>query len=78
MEAVITRPVRYVQIDQFCAMTGYTDRAVRSKIHEGVWIEGVHYRRAPDRHVLIDLEGYEKWVEGQRYASQALSRAKAA
>ena len=46
--------------------TGYTKRAVEGKIAAGVWLEGVHFRRAPDGHILIDLEGYERWVENQR------------
>jgi hypothetical protein len=54
---------RYVRIPRFCEDTGYTEKAVREKIRTGVWAEGIHYRRAPDGHILIDLEGYEKWVE---------------
>jgi len=72
------RAVKYVLIPKFCELTGYTDRAVRSKIHEGVWVEGIHYRRSKDRHVQINLEEYEKWVEGQNYSSQASSHVKAA
>lgn len=33
------------------------------KIDKGVWMEGREYRRAPDGHILIDILGYEKWVE---------------
>ncbi len=29
----------------------------------GVWVEGREYVRAPDNRVLVDLEGYERWVE---------------
>lgn len=66
---MITRRTRYVRIPVFTAETGYTDQAVREKIREGRWIEGVHYRRAPDGHILIDLDAYEKWVEGQQAAA---------
>lgn len=58
--------VRFVQLHRFCELTGYTEQAVRKKIAEGVWIEGHEYARAPDRHVLIDLEGYARWVAGER------------
>lgn len=57
--------VRYVLVPLFCALTGYTDKAVRRKIQEGKWIEGRHYRRAPDGHITMDLEAYYRWVEGQ-------------
>jgi hypothetical protein len=62
--------VRYVLIPKFCELSGYTDKAVRRKMEEGVWLENQHYRRAPDRHVLIDVEGIERWVEGQQAPSR--------
>ena len=55
---------RYVRINKFAELTGYTDKAVRCKIAEGVWLEGRQYRRAPDGAILVDLAGYEQWVEG--------------
>lgn len=57
--------MRYVLINKFCADTGYSEKAVRRKIEEGVWLENHQYRRAPDGRILIDVEGYEKWVAGQ-------------
>lgn len=47
---------RYQLIPKFCAESGYTDKAVRRKIEEGVWLEGREYRRAPDGHIVIDAE----------------------
>lgn len=55
--------VRYVRLPRFEQLTGYTQKAVRRKIEEGVWIEGREYKRAPDRHILVDMEGFGKWVE---------------
>lgn len=54
-----------MRIVKFCDETGYTDKAVRRKIEDGVWREGVEYRRAPDGTIHIDMEAYAKWVEGQ-------------
>ncbi len=56
-------PLRFVRVNLFCQLSGYTDKAVRRKIQEGVWLEGQEYRRAPDGRILIDTEGYGKWVE---------------
>lgn len=56
---------RYIRIPKFVELTGYTARAVETKISRGVWLEGKQYRRAPDGSILIDMEGYEKWVENQ-------------
>jgi hypothetical protein len=57
---------RYVQIRRFCELTGYTEKAVRRKIEDGVWLAGRQFKKAPDGHVLICLEGYERWVEGEK------------
>ncbi len=57
---------RYVRVNKFAELTGYTDKAVRCKISEGVWLEGKLWRRAPDGAILVDLVGYELWVEGNR------------
>jgi hypothetical protein len=55
--------VRYLRVAKFCELTGWTDRAVRRKIQEGVWLEGREYRRAPEGSILIDMQGYNQWVE---------------
>lgn len=61
-------PARYIRLPLFEAVTGYTEKAVRRKIDEGVWLEGKEFMRAPDGHVLVDMEGYYRWVENQRPA----------
>jgi hypothetical protein len=60
---------RYVRLPVFELMTGYTAKAVRRKIEEGVWVEGHQYRKAPDGHILVDLEGYTQWVEHRQPAA---------
>lgn len=60
---------RYVTLEKFAAETGYTAKAIEIKISRGVWIEGRQFRRAPDGRVLVDMKGYELWVEGQREPS---------
>lgn len=61
-------PSRYVRLATAQAATGYTIEAIQTKIKRGVWLEGYEYIRAPDGNVLVDLVGYERWVEGQRRA----------
>lgn len=56
---------RYVRIPKFVEETGYTARAVETKILRGVWVEGREYRRAPDGSIMMDMEGFERWVESQ-------------
>lgn len=62
-------PVRYVTLSAFELLTGYTEKAIRRKIEEGTWLDGCEYRRAPDGRILVDMEGYTRWVEGRRTAA---------
>ena len=62
---------RYVTIARSSQLTGYTEDAIRTKIRDGVWAEGEVWRRAPDGRVLVDLQGYERWVEGAGSRSYA-------
>ena len=54
--------VRFVQIRKFEELTGYTEKAVRRKIEDGVWGQNRVWIKAPDGHILIDLKGYESWA----------------
>lgn len=69
MNAIVIH-VEWVLIPTFCALTGYTDKAVRRKIEGGVWIEGIHYKRAPDGHITMNLQAYYQWVEGSKPAAE--------
>jgi len=57
--------LRWMLLPVFCALTGYTEKAVRRKIGEGIWLQGRHFRKAPDGHITMDLQAYYAWVEGQ-------------
>jgi hypothetical protein len=66
--------MKYQLIPKFCADTGYTEKAVRRKIQDGIWLEGRQFLRAPDGHIMIIIEGVENWVEGQRATSSPSRR----
>ena len=68
---------KYVLACKFEELTGYTEKAVQRKIQSGVWREGREYRRAPDGHILVNLEGYERWVENQPPAGSPTTEAAA-
>ena len=55
--------LRYVTIPKFSLESGYTEDAIRSKIRDGIWMEGKVWKKAPDGRVVIIVEGYEEWVE---------------
>lgn len=58
-------PARYVLLPLANAITGYTVKAMERKIERGDWAEGKVWRRAPDGRILIDLQGYQRWVENR-------------
>lgn len=59
-------PARYVLLPLASSMTGYTVKAMERKIERGDWLEARVWLRAPDGRILIDMEGYQRWVESRR------------
>ena len=55
--------LRYLTIPKFSAESGYTEDAIRTKIRDGIWPHGQVWIKAPDGRNLIDVQGYEQWVE---------------
>lgn len=64
-QPVFVAPARYVLLPVANAITGYSVKAMERKIERGDWPEGKLWRRAPDGRILIDLMGYQKWVESR-------------
>jgi len=58
--------MKYVRVKKLVELTGYTEKAIYQKIGKGVWVEGTHYRRAPDSNILLNVEAIERWVEGDK------------
>lgn len=59
----MTQAAQYVLIQRAAELMGYTPRAIELKIQRGQWVEGREWRKAPDGHRMINLEGVRKWVE---------------
>jgi hypothetical protein len=62
---VAVLPARYVLLQLATALTGYTVKAMQRKIERGDWAEGRVWKHAPDGRIVIDLVGYQKWVESR-------------
>jgi hypothetical protein len=52
-------------------LTGYSVKAMERKIERGDWQEGKVWRRAPDGRIVIDVLGYQRWVESPSAAVHA-------
>lgn len=65
MSAVLSNSrhhAEYVLLGLAAELTGYTVKALRMKIEEGVFIEGREYVRSPDGRIHIHMPGYYQWV----------------
>jgi hypothetical protein len=40
-------------------------KAMQRKIERGDWAEGRVWKHAPDGRIVIDLVGYQRWVESR-------------
>jgi hypothetical protein len=58
---VYITPGDHVLIPLAAALFGYTEKAIQRKIQEGIWVEGLHWRRAPDSRIVIIRKGVEEW-----------------
>jgi len=55
--------MKWVKLRKYCELSGDTKDAVNAKRKNGLWAEGVQWRKAPDNKIWINLEAIDKWVE---------------
>lgn len=53
----------YVTVPKAAERTGLTLHAIRGYIKRDDWIEGIHYQRAPNNKITIDMEAIYDWLE---------------
>ena len=56
-------PTGWVLISLAAEIFGYTEEAIRNKIKKGVWTRGIHWRKAPDNRIFINVGAVERWIE---------------
>ena len=54
---IIVAPAPYVVIPLAAVVTGLSEKAIRRKIDEGLWIEGREFVRGPDCHIYTSIRG---------------------
>lgn len=59
---VFLAPDRFVTVAVYASISGYSDKAIRRKIEDGVWIEKREWIKAPDDRIFIDREGVQRWL----------------
>jgi hypothetical protein len=65
---IVVATARYVLLPLANLLTGYSVKAMERKIERGDWQEGRVWRRAPDGRIVIDIVGYQRWIEGRTAA----------
>ena len=53
----------WVKLKKAAQCTGYTERALYGKISRGQLEEGIHWIKAPDGRLLIDMDALTQWIE---------------
>ena len=71
---IVVGTARYVLLPLANLLNGYSVKAMERKIERGDWQEGKVWKRAPDGRILIDVLGYQRWVEGPKAAAASHSR----
>lgn len=63
--------MRWVKLKKYCELSGDTPYAVHAKRRNGVWVDDIHCRIAPDGNLWVNLDEIEKWVaNGNRAVMQ--------
>jgi hypothetical protein len=55
--------MKWVKLRRYLELSGDTEDAVQKKIARALWIEGLHFKTAPDGVRWYNVEAIEKWVE---------------
>lgn len=54
---------KWVRVKLYAQISGITEDAISKKRQNGVWLQGVHWRKAPDGNVMINWQACDAWVE---------------
>jgi hypothetical protein len=60
---VVARQLNWVTVLEYCRLSGETKEAVDGKRKSGLWIEGMHWIKAPDNKIRINLPEVDLWVQ---------------
>ena len=60
----IKEKLNWVTVKKFSELSGYTPKAIYNKVERGIWVHNVHWIKAPDRRILININEFENWAKG--------------
>ena len=56
--------MEWVTIKKCEELSGYSARAIEMKKSKGIWKEGVHWIKAPDGRIMININTIQSWMLG--------------
>ena len=57
--------MEWVLINKVVDSIGYTRNAIYSKKKNGIWIFGIHWKKAPDGHLIFNLVAIQQWLQSK-------------
>ena len=57
--------LQYITINKLAEISGYSIEAIRQKRKNGVWLENIHWKKAPDNRILFNHKKIVEWIEGK-------------
>jgi Putative excisionase (DUF1233) len=48
---------------------GYTAKAMEIKRQRGIWLEGSHWKKAPDGKIVYNFPAIQEWLSGETHAA---------
>ena len=54
---------KYITLQRLAQLTGYSSHAIYGKVKTGIWLQGQHWRKAPDGRLMFNLKEIERWIE---------------
>jgi len=59
----ITPLPKWVRAEKYEQLSGVSLEAIKTKRRDGVWLDGVHWIKAPDGKIMIDWRKCDNWAE---------------
>jgi hypothetical protein len=57
--------MKWKTLEKFSDESGMTQESIRALKKKGVWIEKLHWVKAANGRIFINVGAVEKWIEGK-------------
>ena len=55
--------MKWLTLDKFSEQSGMTKESIRALKKKGIWREKIHWKKAENGRIFINVLGFEKWIE---------------